>query len=98
MSTRQRTIAGSKNVFRDLGFEALEAQNLLLRTDLMIGIQREIQKAGLSQTDAALKLGVTQPRLSDLYRHRIERFSLDALVTLAARAGLAVKMTLKKAA
>lgn len=98
MSTRHRTIPGSKNVFRDLGFEEHNAQNLLLRTDLMIGIQREIQKAGLSQTDAALKLGVTQPRLSDLYRHRIERFSLDALVTLAARAGLAVKMTLKKAA
>jgi predicted XRE-type DNA-binding protein len=91
-------IVGSDNVFRDLGFKEGEAQNLQLRADLMIAIQKSIRQAGLSQTEAARKLGVSQPRLSDLYRHRIERFSLDALVTLAARAGLAVRMQVKKAA
>jgi len=91
-------IVGSDNVFRDIGFEQSEAQNLLLRADLIVAIQRTIGRAGLSQTEAAKKLGVTQPRLSDLYRHRIQRFSLDALVILATRAGLAVRMTVKKEA
>lgn len=98
VTEKLKMIVGGDNVFRDLGFNESEAQNLLLRTDLMIAIQRSIGKAGLSQTEAAKKLGVTQPRLSDLYRHRIQRFSLDALVTLAARAGLAVRMTVNKAA
>lgn len=98
MTEKLKMIVGSNNVFRDIGVEEREAQNLLLRTDLMIAIQRSIVKAGLSQTEAAKKLGVTQPRLSDLYRHRIQRFSLDALVSLAARAGLEVRMTVKKAA
>lgn len=98
MTEKLRMIVGSGNVFRDLGFKDSEAQNLLLRTDLMAEIQRSIRKAGLSQTEAAKMLGVTQPRLSDLYRHRIQKFSLDALVTLATRAGLRVRMTVKKAA
>lgn len=98
MTEKLKMIVGSGNVFRDIGFKEGDAQNLLLRTDLMIEIQRSIRKAGLSQTEAAKLLGVTQPRLSDLYRHQIKRFSLDALVSLAARAGLAVRMTVKKAA
>lgn len=98
MTEKLRMIVGSGNVFRDLGFKDGEAQNLLLRTDLMAEIQRSIRKAGLSQTEAAKMLGVTQPRLSDLYRHRIQKFSLDALVTLATRSGLKVRMTVKKAA
>lgn len=98
MTEKLKMIVGSDNVFRDIGFEESEAQNLMLRADLMIAIQRFIRRAGLSQTEAAKKLGVTQPRLSDLYRHRIERFSLDALVNLAARAGLTVRVTVRKAA
>ena len=98
MSGKVKMIVGSDNVFRDIGFAEDEAQNLLLRTDLMIAIERYIRKSGLSQTDAAKKLGITQPRLSDLFRHRIERFSLDALVILAAKAGLSVRMSVRKAA
>ena len=98
MSGKVRMVVGSDNVFRDLGFPEPEAQNLLLRADLMIAIQRYLRKAGFSQTEAARKLGITQPRLSDLARHRIERFSLDALVNLAAKAGLNVRLTVKKAA
>lgn len=98
MRDKLKIVVGSNNVFRDLGFGESEAQNLLLRSDLMIAIQRFIRQAGLSQTEAAKRLGITQPRMSDLYRHRIERFSLDALVALAARAGLSVRMTVKKAA
>lgn len=98
MSGKVKMIVGSDNVFRDIGFAEDEAQNLLLRTDLMIAIERYIRKSGLSQTEAAKKLGITQPRLSDLFRHRIERFSLDALVILAAKAGLSVRMSVRKAA
>ena len=91
-------VVGSDNVFRDVGFPEPEAQNLLLRADLMIAIERYLRSSGLSQTEAARKFGITQPRLSDLARHRIERFSLDALVNLAAKAGLNVRLTVKKAA
>ncbi len=98
MSGKVKMVVGSNNVFRDIGFSEDEAQNLLLRTDLMIAIERCLRKAGLSQTEAAKKLGIAQPRLSDLFRHRIERFSLDALVVLAAKAGLSVRMSVKKAA
>ena len=98
MSGKLRMVVGSDNVFRDLGFSEPEAQNLLLRADLMIAIQRYLRKSGLSQTEAAQKLGITQPRLGDLARHRIERFSLDALVNLASKAGLNVRLTIKRAA
>lgn len=89
---------GSDNVSRDLGFPEGEAQNLLLRTDLMTKIERLVKKSGLIQSEAAEMLGITQPRLNDLLKGRIEKFSLDALVNMLARAGLQVKMTVKKAA
>jgi predicted XRE-type DNA-binding protein len=98
VSAKLKMIVGSKNVFRDLGFPEAEAQNLLLRADLMIAIERHLRKAGLSQTEMAKRLGITQPRLSDLARHRIERFSLDALVNLATNAGLNVRLSVKRAA
>lgn len=98
MNRKVRMIIGSNNVFRDIGASGEEAQNLLLRADMMIAIERFVRKAGLSQTEAAKMLGITQPRLSDLFRHRIERFSLDALVNLATKAGLSVRLTVKKAA
>lgn len=95
MSGKLNMVVGTDNVFRDLGFPEDKAQNLMLRADLMIAIQRYLRRSGLSQTEAARKLGITQPRLSDLFRHRIERFSLDALVNLAAKAGLSVQIRAK---
>ena len=75
-----------------------EAANLRLRSDLMIAVEREVQGWGLTQTAAAERLGVTQPRLSDLMRGKVDRFSLDALVELASRAGLAVRVEVDRAA
>lgn len=98
MSGKLRMVIGSDNVFRDIGFPEEEAQNLLLRADLMIAIERYVRASGLSQTQAAKKLRITQPRLSDLFRHRIERFSLDALVSILARTGMRVELKVKKAA
>ncbi|MFZ1546551.1 MAG: helix-turn-helix transcriptional regulator [Candidatus Nitrotoga sp.] len=96
MNAPLKITKGSGNVFRDLGFPEGEAQNLLLRTDLMIKIEQLIKKSGLIQSEAAKVLGITQPRVNDLLKGRIEKFSLDALVNMVARAGMEVKMTVKK--
>jgi predicted XRE-type DNA-binding protein len=84
------------NVFRVIGFPEGEAQNLLLRTDLMLKIERIVKKNGGTQSEAAQMLGITQPRLNDLLKGRVEKFSLDALVNMVARAGMEVRMTIRK--
>jgi predicted XRE-type DNA-binding protein len=63
-----------------------------LRSDMMIAITSYIERAGLTQAQAAKLFGVTQPRVSDLIRGKITLFSLDALVTMLAAAGLHVEM------
>lgn len=75
-----------------------DAGGMRLRSDLMIAVEREVQQWGRTQKTAAGRLGVTQPRLSDLMRGKVDRFSLDALVDLASRAGLAVRMEVDRAA
>jgi predicted XRE-type DNA-binding protein len=75
-----------------------EAENMKLRSSLMIAITEAVSAWGLTQTDGARRLGVTQPRLNDLLHGRVGNFSLDALVALAARAGLAVHMEITLAA
>jgi predicted XRE-type DNA-binding protein len=88
--------ASSGNVFRDLGFPPGEAANLLLRSDLMIEAERVIRRRRLTQTAAAKLFGVSQPRVSDLHRGRIDRFSLDALVRLLARAGVRIDLVVRE--
>jgi len=75
-----------------------EAENMKLRSSLMIAMTEAVSAWGLTQTDAARRLGVTQPRLNDLLRGRVGKFSLDALAALVARAGLSVHMEITKAA
>lgn len=87
---------GSGNVFADIGFPQEEAQNLHLRAELMIRIEQFVQKSGLTQQQAAKRLGVTQPRLNLMLKRKIELFSLDALVNMATRAGMRVEMKIKK--
>lgn len=84
------------NVFRDLGFPQPEAENLLLRAQLMSEI-RDIAR-GMTQSEAAKQFGVTQPRVNDLLRGKIDKFSLDALVNMLAKAGMRVELRVKKAA
>jgi predicted XRE-type DNA-binding protein len=79
-------------VFRDLGFGAAEAEHLLVRADLMIRIERLITARALRQKDAAKILGVTQPRVSDLLRGRIDLFSTDTLIDMLARLGITVRL------
>lgn len=98
MIERFKITKGSGNIFRDLGFPEGEAQNLALRSDLMIRIEKLVKDTGLTQQQAAKVLGITQPRLNALLKGRISDFSLDALVNMLAHAGMQVKMTIKKAA
>lgn len=83
------------NVFRDLGFSADEAEHLLIRADLLIQLQRAIASRGLTQTKAAKLLRVTQPRVSDVLRGRIDLFSTDSLIDMLARLDVHVRLVLK---
>ncbi len=74
------------------------AENMRLRSALMMALKNHITHAEMSQTEAASLFGITQPRISDLTRGKINLFSLDALVNMAAAAGLHVEVRLRKAA
>jgi predicted XRE-type DNA-binding protein len=82
------------NVFADLGFSESEAANLKVRAQLIRRLRDVI--VGLTQVDAAELLGVAQPRVSDLKRGKIGRFTIDALVNMLARAGVTVRVSLSR--
>jgi predicted XRE-type DNA-binding protein len=86
----------SGNVFIDLGFDEAEAQVLALRADLMAQLDRQIKARKMTQVTAAKLLGVSQSRISDLTRGKVEKFSLDTLVEFAARLGKPAKIELAK--
>ena len=85
----------SGNVFRDLGFSPEEAEHLKVRSDLMISVQKAIAAQRLKQAEAAKLLGVTQPRVSDLMRGRIDLFSIDTLIDMLGRLGIRAKVVLQ---
>ena len=96
MTENLKITRGSGNVFLDVGFPPGEAENLLLRAQLMSRVRDAMR--GVSQREAAKRFGVSQPRLNDLLRGKIEKFSLDALVNMLAHAGMRIEMKVKKAA
>ena len=98
MAERLKYVRGSGNAFLDLGFDKPEADNLKLRSELMMRIEDFYRKSGMTQGAAARALGITQPRLNALLKGKIGQFSLDALVNIASRAGLNVRLVVKKAA
>lgn len=75
-----------------------EAAHMKARSELMTAIAEQIRKSELTQAEAAKLFGVTQPRVSDLVRGKIDLFSIDMLVQMLASAGMRVEMKLKKAA
>ena len=85
----------SGNVFRDVGFPREQAEHLLVRSDLLIQLQKAIASRGMTQSETAKILRVTQPRISDLLRGRIDLFSTDTLIDLLARLGVRVRVVLK---
>lgn len=75
-----------------------QAENMKLRSALMMALKDHIARSGLSQSQAAQLFGVTQPRISDLTRGKIDLFGLDSLVNMAATAGLHIEMRVLDAA
>ncbi len=86
---------GKENIFEDLGFEAEEAANLKVRADLMLDLRQYIQARGWTQAEAAAFFGETQPRISNLLKGEISRFSVDKLINMLARAGIQVRVETK---
>ena len=95
MARQLRVTASTGNVFRDVGFRREEAEHLLVRADLMIQVQKLIAARRLKQREAAQIFRVSQPRVSDLLRGRIDLFSTDALIDMLARLGARVRLTVK---
>ncbi len=80
------------NVWDAIEDTQTEAASMTMRSNLLIAIEQRVRGWNVTQTEAARRLAVTQPRLNDLLRGRIQNFSLDALVDLAAKAGLSVRL------
>jgi predicted XRE-type DNA-binding protein/putative component of toxin-antitoxin plasmid stabilization module len=93
LSDTRRT-KGSGNVFLDLGYDPAEAKIMALRAEVMIRMELHVKAQGWSQAEAAKHLGITQPRVSRLIKGKWQDFSLDMLLTLAARAGLEPELRL----
>jgi predicted XRE-type DNA-binding protein len=89
---RAKVTRSSGNVFRDVGFGPDEAQHLLVRSELMLKVEKLLKRKGLTQAAAARIMGVTQPRVSDLLRGKIELFSTDSLIDMLAKLGVTVRV------
>jgi predicted XRE-type DNA-binding protein len=97
MSQRSRENQRFDSVWDALEATPEAAQNMTLRCDLMIALEEHIKRNKLSQTRAAALFGVTQPRVSDLMRGKIDLFSLDSLINMAVAAGMKVEMRITAA-
>jgi predicted XRE-type DNA-binding protein len=73
------------NVWDALTDSPEESANMTIRSILLIALQQKVKSWEVTQAEAARRLGVTQPRLNDLLRSKIDKFSLDKLINLAAR-------------
>jgi predicted XRE-type DNA-binding protein len=87
-----------ENIWDAIEDTPAEAENMKLRSSLMIALQDHIAQTGMSQSQAAAAFGVTQPRISDLMRGKIDLFAIDSLVNMLAAAGLRVELRVSKAA
>lgn len=78
--------------------DSSEAANLRLRSQLMMAISDYVEKSGLTQADAAKKLGTTQPRLNDVLKGKIEKCTVDRLVNMLTAVGYKVQLNVQRAA
>lgn len=93
----EATGKGYADIWEAIAKTPEEAANLRARAELIEQIEMLVKKNGWTQAEAARKAGVTQPRMNDLLRGRISKFSLDALVKMAAALGRRVRVTLEAA-
>ncbi|MFN2358628.1 MAG: helix-turn-helix domain-containing protein [Desulfotignum sp.] len=87
-----------QNVFAALEDDSATAKNLFIRSRLMLEIRKYIQENKMTQKEASLKMGVTQPRISDLMRGKIDLFTIDMLVSMLEKIGIDVEVSLSRAA
>ncbi|MDF3073704.1 MAG: family transcriptional regulator [Alphaproteobacteria bacterium] len=87
-----------KSVFDALADTPTEAANMTARADMLLAIRERVRAWKITQEDAAARLGLTRPRLNDLMRGKLEKFSLDALVNIAAAAGFKLHIELEDVA
>ena len=88
-----RITESSGNVFVDLGLDEAEAKVMALRVELIMQLRESLNQQGLTQAEAAKQLGITQPRVSALLKGTWKDFSIDMLLTFAARLGLQPRLT-----
>ena len=87
-----------KNVFEAIEDDPVVAENMRLRAKLMVKLRNYIKQQGMTQEEAARRMGVTQPRISDLVRGKIDRFTIDMLVNMLSHAGIHVELVADLAA
>ena len=83
------------SVFDALTETEAEAANMTARADVLLAIREQVRRWNLPQEQAALRLGLTRPRLNDLLRGKLDKFSLDALVNIATAAGFRLQIVLE---
>ncbi|HEX7761111.1 MAG TPA: XRE family transcriptional regulator [Caulobacteraceae bacterium] len=86
------------NVWDALEDTPAEAASMTMRSNLLIAVDQRVRSWNITQAEAARRLGITQPRLNDLLRGKIDKFSLDTLINLATQAGLSVRLDIAQAA
>jgi predicted XRE-type DNA-binding protein len=86
------------NVWEALEDDPAVVASMTMRSELLVALRQQVATWKVTQAEAARRLRITQPRLNDLLRGRIEKFSLDALIDLAGRANLRVRLKIAKAA
>ncbi len=87
-----------RNVFEAIEDDSVLAENLRIRSEIMVKLREFIKKNGLTQKEAAKRLHVTQPRISNLVRGKIDLFTIDMLVNMLSHAGIHVEFVTKQAA
>lgn len=85
------------NIFKDLGFSQEESEKLMIKSYLMQQIEAFIKEKKLTQAQASELMGVSRPRISDVTRGKIDRFTIDALIDMLSKAGLQVAVTVQAA-
>jgi predicted XRE-type DNA-binding protein len=98
MTAESRKDAQFESVWDAIAATPGEAENMKIRSRLMMALRDHIEQQGLTQAGAARLLGVTQPRISDLMRGRIDLFAIDTLINMLHTAGLQVDVRIGKAA
>ena len=83
------------SVLDDLGLNQFEAHNLKMRAALMRALEKYVETQGWTQAHTASILNITQPRVSDIRRGKIERFTLDMLITLLEKCGVHVSLVIE---